>query len=161
MKALLNVKTIVILMLVVLMATAGCSRLRGEREYELPILLSSTVPIGSIQFEVICSGSEVTVAKVKKGPLSDDAILEFNSYLPGRTIIGIVNANGIQGEGELVILAVKVKGSSSSIPIALENVITYSATTLKSLPCETVDGSINPKSKEIKPPTIRYVAAQP
>ena len=53
---------------------------------------------------------------VKAGPLGRNALLESNQETPGMVRIGLVDANGINGDGEIIILvfvAIRQDGSSA------------------------------------------------
>ncbi len=87
---------------------------------ELPIAVQGAFNLGSLLVEVSYEADALEFQSVKTAALGRNALLESNEENPGRVRIGLVDPNGINGDGEIITLVfLPIQGGGSS-PYTLE-----------------------------------------
>lgn len=128
---------------------------------EVPIRAMGATQLGSIEFVLVYEPSLLEVADVKPGPLANNALFEFDSGTPGRLWTGIVDANGISGEGPLAVVSFRpVEGSKSSSPLVLENVSAYNVSTFLDIPTQSSSGELTIQGQQVTSPEVVFTQAQ-
>jgi len=110
--------------------------------------------VGALHIELVYDASALEAVKVKAGKLAKNAMMESNLKTPGRVIIGIVEAEGITGDGTVATVTFKSKSKSAQTALTLENVQAHSAETLHELVAETTPGAIG--GSKPNPAVIRF-----
>jgi archaellum component FlaF (FlaF/FlaG flagellin family) len=127
-------------------------------EVTIPIKVENAANAGSFHFEVIYDTSNLKVTRVEQGQLASGSLFDYNMDNPGQVIFGIANSGGINGNGELAIIDFKVTGpEKTSIPINLENVFVFNATSLEPITIDTHSGSTTPEGTLSQTPSIVFV----
>lgn len=127
-------------------------------EVKIPVNVENAVDAGSFHFEVVYDISNLKVTGVEQGQLPSGSLFEYNMDNPGQIIFGIANPDGINGNGELAIIDFKVTGpEKTSIPINLENVFVFSATSLEPITIDTFSGSTTPEGTLRQTPSIVFI----
>ena len=88
---------------------------------------------------------------VEKGTLAGNAMMDFTTARPGRVWVGIVDSNGINGNGSLVVVSFQEVGQGAATgQLTLENVEAYDAQTLIDIITQATPGNLS------TPPTIIF-----
>ena len=166
-----DLKTIVGLILVALiLVLAGCITVTLKKKgsgsvntnqtgysYDIPILYSGNISAGSIQFEFVCADADIDIVSVSTGQIAGNAMLKYNTYERGRAIIGILDAAGIRGDGELIKINVSAHDNSHPVRLSLENVMIYDANKMEPVLFETNVGSLDPVTGTVVAPSLKYL----
>ena len=99
---------------------------------ELPIAVQGAFNLGSLLVEVGYDTGMLELQSVKAGALGRNALLESNRETPGMVRIGLVDPNGINGDGEIITLVFQSIQSGGSSPYTLE-LVEASDTNLRDL----------------------------
>jgi len=87
---------------------------------ELPIAVQGASDLASLLVDVNYDPATLDLQSVKAGPLGRNALLEFNQENPGTVRIGLVDPNGINGNGEIITLIFLPVSGGGSSPFTLE-----------------------------------------
>jgi len=89
---------------------------------EVPVEVKGAFDLGSLRVEFNYDQQVLELQSVKTGPLGRNALLDWNQETPGMVRIGLVDANGINGDGEILILVFILTLQDGSSPFTLESV---------------------------------------
>ena len=147
------VALIVIILLIVLLIP----REPATKEVKIPVNISGATNIGSLHFELVFDATKLKITAVESSSLIGNSLIKYNTDAPERIVVGLVNSNGIRGDGPLieVIFTIREKGSET-IPLTFENVAAYDASTLNRLSLSTTNGSFKQKDNSFTPPTLSF-----
>ena len=113
--------------------------------------------VGSLEFVLVYEPSVLEVTTMEQAALAGDAMVEFTTQEPGRVWAGIIDAEGMTGDGPLAVISFKVVGQSdSSTPLTLAAVSAFDATTLVDLITQTSEGSFQAENMFITAPTLTF-----
>jgi len=152
--------TIIVAMLVVAglaSVASGCVKIVREGAtasggMEVAVNSRGASNVGSLEFEMVYDSTVLEAVSVQKGTLAGNAMLDFSVDRPGRVWVGMVDSNGISGDGSLVIVSFQAVGASErTSPLSLENIGAHNATTLIDIVTEAAAGNLD------TPPTITFV----
>ena len=128
---------------------------------EVPIRATGASQLGSIEFVLVYEPSLLEVVEVKPGSLASNALIQFDSGTPGRLWTGIVDANGISGEGSLAVVSFRpVEMSQSPSPLVLENVSAYNVSTFLDMPAHSSSGELTIQGQQVTSPEVVFAQAQ-
>jgi hypothetical protein len=151
---------LLVLMLVVALAVGGCSLIPKSTSTPegvgVPINLNGASNVGSLHIELVYDSTVLEATGVKAGKLGRNAVIECNLETPGRAIIGIVDASGINGDGSVVTVSFKAKGKEGTSPLTLESVEANDAETLYDLITKTSPGEFMAKGSSFTAPGITF-----
>ena len=133
----------------------GCFKIilpgAGGSANEVNIGASGASNVGSLEFELVYDSTALEAVGVEKGKLADNAMLEFTIARPGRVWVGLVDSNGINGNGSLVTVSFKAVGEGETASqLTLENIEAYDATTLIDIVTRATPGNLS------TPPSISF-----
>ena len=78
-------------------------------------------------------------------------MMDFTTARPGRVWVGIVDSNGMSGDGSLVIMSFQAVGEGETVSqLTLENVEAYDAQTLIDIIAQATPGNLS------SPPAISF-----
>ena len=156
----------------VVLALLGCSSVQPPVSTPTPVASPNTlspqvvvVPInvdgadklGSLEFVLAYEAEALEVLKVQKGDLAYNALLEFSELQPGKVWTGIVDGNGISGDGTVAMVSFRVRGEhQGSTELTLEDVSVYHATTLLDIHPEASAGNLSPGSNSVISPSLSF-----
>ena len=142
-------------------SVAPATEVPASPTLEVPIHAKGASQLGSLEFVLVYEPSLLEVVEVKRGPLASNALLEFHNGTPGRLWTGIVDANGITGEGPLAIISFRpIAMSPAPSPLVLESVSAYSASTLLDMPVQPSSGEFTIQGQKITSPEVAFTSAQ-
>ena len=99
--------------------------------------------IGSLEFVLVYDTNAWELSKVEAGSLTSTALVDTHFPSPGRLWAGIIDPEGITGDGPLVVLTFNRLGSGNGpVPVTLEAVSAYDADTLVDVITDTTPGQL-------------------
>lgn len=118
----------------------------GEAEsgksFDYPINISDADKLGGIGFTVLYNPALFELKDLNGGNLASNAMIEYNEVESGKILVSMVDANGINGDGELILLKFKTIGDvGDNSEITLEEARAYD-TDLLDVPFNLNNGSI-------------------
>jgi len=151
---------LLVLMLVMALVLGGCSLIPKSTPTPegggVPINLQGASNVGSLHIELVYDSAMLEATGVKAGKLGRNAVIESNMETPGRAIIGIIDASGINGDGPVVTVSFKAKGKEGTSSLTLENVEAYDAETLYDIITKTFPGEVMAKDNSFTVPAITF-----
>lgn len=123
----------------------------------VPIFLEGATNVGSLEFVLIYEPTVLAVTKVEPGALASNALLESSARTPGLVWAGMIDANGISGDGPVAVVTFTVIGvGESSTLLTLENVVAHDATSLLDIITLSSPGSFTVKDRSLTPPSLGF-----
>lgn len=147
-------KFFVALVVVLALAVAGCARAGGE--VEVPINAEGASKVGSLEFVLVYDPALLEATKVEKGTLAGNAMMEPSVDIPGRVWVGMVDANGMSGDGSVAVVIFKVLAEEGTSPLTLEDIDAYNAETLLDIVTEATTGEFLVKDRSVTGPVITF-----
>ena len=125
---------------------------------QVPVNLEAAKNIGSLEFVLVYEPTVLQVSSVELGPLASTALLESSTKTSGEVWAGMIDANGISGDGAAAVITFTVIGDiDSSTLLALEKVVAHDATSLLDLITQTSPGSYVVKDASLSPPSLGFL----
>lgn len=147
-------KAVVLCISLLLVLTLTACR-GGEGEVKIPVDLKNASNVGSLHIELVYDSAVLEATEVKVGNLARNAAIEFNLGDPGRVIVAIIDAMGINGDGPVVTVSFNVVGEGMS-SLTLENVEAYDAETLYDIITAASPGNFVAKDNSFTAPVIVF-----
>ncbi len=122
---------------------------------ELPIAVQGATDLGSLLVEVGYDTGMLDLQSVKAGALGRNALLESNQENPGRVRIGLVDPNGINGDGEIITLVFLAIQDGGSSPYDLE-LLEASDTDLRDLVVQVNSSQFSGPGDPFAPPALVF-----
>ncbi len=122
---------------------------------ELPIAVQGAFNLGTLLVEVGYDTGVLELQSVKTGPLGRNGLLESNQETPGMVRIGLVDPNGINGDGEIITLVFLPIQSGGSSPYSLE-LIEASDTDLRDLVVQENSSQFTGIGEPFVPPALVF-----
>ena len=123
----------------------------------VPIHLTGAENIGSLEFVLTYDPSVLEVSGVEAGGLAQSALFDFGSRSPGRLWAGLIDSEGINGDGPIAVVSFKVVGPGDSTSLlALENITTYDASSLLDILTNATSGSFTVDGRALTAPTLAF-----
>lgn len=112
------------------------------KTFEYPITLKEATNLGGIGFTLRFDPEILGFDELNTGSLASNALMQHNPIEPGKVLVSIVDANGMNGNGDLLLFKFRTKGEvGNNAIIALEDVRAYD-TDLLDVPFNLSNGSI-------------------
>lgn len=144
---------IIIAVVIVVVFVLGGSDDDGGGENMVPIQVQNANGLGALHIEVVYDSSIVEVTEVSLAGIAENGQVDYEVSNRGRVVIGLIDAMGMNGSGDVVEISFNEKAEGNS-SLTLENVSATDANTLYDLVTETTDGSLNTKNDTMKAPVI-------
>jgi hypothetical protein len=123
----------------------------------VPIHLNGAENIGSLEFVLTYDPSVLEVSGVEAGGLAKSALFDFGTRSPGRLWAGLIDSEGINGDGPIAVISFKVVGPGASPSLlALENITTYDASSLLDILTKATSGSFTVDGRAFTAPTLAF-----
>ena len=123
----------------------------------VPIHLTGAENIGSLEFVLTYDPSVLEVSGVEAGGLAQSALFDFGTRSPGRLWAGLIDSEGINGDGPIAVVSFKVVGPGASTSLlALENITTYDASSLLDILTNATSGSFKVDGRALTAPTLAF-----
>ena len=131
---------------------------------EVPIEVTQAANVGGMHIELSYDAGVLQATEVKRGPLTGSAMLESNLSTPGRVVIGLIDAAGLNGDGTVAVVVFQVTGQEGDTsPLTLENLAAYDATSLDALAVQETNGAFQvevPPSPVPLPPIAPFAPSR-
>jgi hypothetical protein len=109
----------------------------------MQVLAAAANNIGSLEFVLVYDTNVLELSNVEAGSLASSALVDTNFPSPGRLWAGIIDPDGITGDGPLAVFTFNRLGSASGpVPLTLEAVSAYDADTLVDVITDTTPGQV-------------------
>jgi len=126
-------------------------------EIQVPINLVGADNVGSLEFVLVYEPEVLKVTGVRPGSLAGQALLESSTANPGLLWAGMIDADGISGDGAAAIVTFTViEGGGSNSQLSLQNVVAYDATSLLDIIVEASAGSFSTIDGVLSPPSLAF-----
>ena len=123
----------------------------------VPIHLTGAENIGSLEFVLTYDPSVLEVSGVEAGGLAQSTLFDFGTRSPGRLWAGLIDSEGINGDGPIAVVSFKVVGPGASTSLlALENITTYNASSLLDILTNATSGSFTVDGRALTAPTLAF-----
>lgn len=127
------------------------------QEVSIPINAEDASNIGALHLELVYDPTVLEPIEVQKGMLAGNAMLESNIDVPGRVVIGMIDASGISGNGSLAVISFRVVGTNGmTSALTLEKLAAHDATTLIDVLTKATPGSFIVKDRSFTAPIIHF-----
>lgn len=127
------------------------------REIQVPINLEGADNVGSLEFVLVYEPAVLEVTDVQPGSLASQALLEFNTATPGLLWTGVIDADGISGDGPAAIVTFTVKrDASTNSQLSLQNVVAYDAASLLDIIVESSPGNFSVRDNAVSIPYLTF-----
>ena len=124
---------------------------------DVPVYLKGANNVGSLEFVLVYEPGVLEITKVERGTLAGNAIIDFGNRTSGRLWVGLIDVNGINGDGPVAVISFNVVGQDAAgSPLTLERVATFDATTLLDILTEPSAGSYVAKDRSITAPALTF-----
>jgi hypothetical protein len=109
----------------------------------MQVLAASANNVGSLEFILVYDTNALELSNVEAGSLASSALVDTNFPSPGRLWAGIIDPNGITGDGPLAVFTFnRLSTANGTVPLTLEAISAYDADTLVDVITETTPGQL-------------------
>ncbi|MCH8801207.1 MAG: hypothetical protein IH963_09890 [Chloroflexi bacterium] len=137
--------------------TAAPTPVPPPETIEIAVSAAGANNVGSLEFVLGFEPTVLAVMEVAPGTLSSNAIMEFNSNIPGRLWTGLVDLDGITGDGPVAVITFRILGDSAADSfLTLTNVLAHDATTLVDIVALTSAGNFTGIDRSFTPPSLDF-----
>ncbi len=124
----------------------------------MPIYLEQANNVGSLEFLLLYEPAVLRVAKIEPGALAGSALIETSDGSPGQVWAGMIDVNGMNGDGPVAVITFEIVGASGSTsPLTLQDVAAHDATTLLDILTEVSAGSFAVDDQALTAPTLAFL----
>jgi len=109
----------------------------------LTVNMTGAANIGSIQYSLTYDPQILTlISPPERGSLLPNSMITYNYATPGRITVGIIDNNGINGDGSLMTIRVNTTGApEEKTPLTLDVTEVKNASDFSDVPCTVTSGS--------------------
>ena len=123
----------------------------------VPIYLTGAKNVGSLEFVLTYDPTVLEVSEVEAGGLAQNSLFDFGVRVPGRLWAGLIDTDGINGDGPVAVVSFKVIGPGSSTSrLTLENVSTYDARSLLDILTDATSGNFTVDGPTLTSPVLAF-----
>ena len=123
----------------------------------VPIYLTGAKNVGSLEFVLTYDPTVLEVSEVEAGGLAQNSLFDFGVRVPGRLWAGLIDTDGINGDGPVAVVSFKVIGPGSSTSrLTLENVSTYDARSLLDILTDATSGNFTVDGPTLTAPVLAF-----
>ncbi|MDA0264726.1 MAG: cohesin domain-containing protein [Chloroflexi bacterium] len=110
----------------------------------VPILATRASNVGSLEFILTFDPAKLEFAQLERGTLAGKALIDSSSPGPGRLWAGIIDVDGMTGSGPVAVVRFKLReGAAGTMPLGLESISAFNASTLVDILTKTTPGQFN------------------
>jgi len=96
----------------------------------VPIEVKQAENIGSLMIQLSYDPDVMNAIEVKSSQLTSDSMLEYNTEVPGLVLVGIVDAEGINGDGAIAEITFDIVQNAETTLILFDQLEAYDVETL-------------------------------
>jgi hypothetical protein len=127
-------------------------------DIEVPIYLERASNVGSLEFVLLYEPAVLQVSKIEQGALASNALIESSSDSPGRVWTGMIDVNGMNGDGPVAVITFTIVGDmESASSLTLQNVTAHDATTLLDIITEASAGNFSVEDYALTAPSLEFL----
>ena len=124
----------------------------------VPINLERASNVGSLEFVLLFEPAVLRVSKIEGGALASNALIESSDGSPGRVWVGMIDVNGMSGDGPVAVITFTIVGDrESASSLTLQNVVAHDATTLLDILTEASVGNFSVGDYALTAPTLEFL----
>jgi hypothetical protein len=124
----------------------------------VPIYLERASNVGSLEFVLLYEPAVLQVSKIEQGALASNALIESSSDSPGRVWTGMIDVNGMNGDGPVAVITFTIVGDmESASSLTLQNVTAHDATTLLDIITEASAGNFSVEDYALTAPSLEFL----
>jgi len=141
--------------------TVGIADITGASgsSIDIPILVKDAQNLGSVDISVTYDPSVLNVISVEKGS-ANKGMISSKTDVPGVVSIGIVDAAGIMGSGDIAVMRCKIAGAANTVsPLTITSVKAYDAKTFNDIKTIKSSGTLTVKGKGLGVPGFEAAIA--
>lgn len=128
------------------------------KEVKVPVLLEGAANVGSLEFVLSYEPTVLEVTGVEKGFMANNALLDSSIRTPGLVWTGIIDVNGISGDGSAAIITFAVVGDAgSNTALRLDSVVAYDASTLLDIITSASGGHFIVNDRSVTAPSLSFL----
>jgi hypothetical protein len=113
--------------------------------------------IGSLMIQLSYDPDTMRALEVKSSQLTSDSMLEYNTEVPGLVLVGIVDAEGIDGDGAIAEISFDIIQNTGTTLILIDQLEAYDVETLIDVQFVTNHGLYSFEDDTLVIPTIEAV----
>ena len=126
-------------------------------ELEVPIIGMGTSNVGTLHIELVYDPEVLRFNAVGKGSLTGDATVSHSAEIPGRVILGMVDTEGINGQGSLAVITFNVlEEADVTSSLLLENVKVWDTLNISKIYPTRMEGSFRTSDQSLAPPILVF-----
>jgi hypothetical protein len=124
----------------------------------VPIYLERAINVGSLEFVLLYEPAVLRVSQIEGGALASNALIESSDGSPGRVWVGMIDVNGMSGDGPVAVITFTIVGDQESAsPLTLQSVSAHDATTLLDFITEASAGGFAVKGHVLAAPSLTFL----
>ena len=137
--------------------TAKPTTIPAPKFISVPILATLAKNVGSLEFVLVYDPAKLEFAQMEAGVLTGSALIDSSSSQPGRVWAGIVDVEGITGSGPVAVVKFNIlERSAGDLPLILENIAAFDASTLVDIVTTTTSGQFNTSGLALLSPIVTF-----
>ena len=126
-------------------------------QVQVPINLKNASDLGSLEFVLVYEPTTMEFVDIGPGALGADPMIETNLQAPGKVWVGIVDPQGVSGDGSIAVVSFRtLEDGQADSPLFLEEIISHSAATLLDAPSRPVPGMLTASDGWFSSPALVY-----
>lgn len=123
----------------------------------VPIEIIQAENIGSLMIQLSYDPDTISALEVNSSPLTSDSMLEYNTEVPGLVLIGIVDTEGVNGDGAIAEISFDIIQNTGTTLILIDQLEAYDVETLIDVQFVTNHGLYSFEDDTLVIPTIEAV----
>ena len=132
-------------------------QLVNQGQVQIPIYLLGASDLGSLEFVLVFEPNTLEFVGVTPGTLASDALIQTKLRSDGHVWVGVVEPNGVTGDGSIAVLSFDtVEGGGSESALVLEDISSYSASTYLDSLYESTAGLIALNEGSLAAPELSF-----
>lgn len=96
----------------------------------VPIEVKQAENIGSLMIQLSYDPDVMSALEVKSSQLTTNSMIEYNTEIPGLVLVGIVDAEGINGDGAIAEISFDIIQNTETTLILIDQLEAYDVETL-------------------------------
>jgi hypothetical protein len=121
---------------------------------KVPIEVKQAENIGSLMIQLSYDSDVMSALEVKSSQLTTNSMIEYNTKVPGLVLIGIVDTEGVNGDGAIAEISFDIIQNTGTTLILIDQLEAYDVETLIDVQFVTNHGLYSFEDDTLVIPTI-------